>query len=236
MLHWHEWMDQFHFGSTGWKDLDCGTISAGERNCEIWTCAPERRRHPGPELRLKTNAFATGPIAMQADGKIIFKATFAPENSDVMWASVLRSAPDGSIDSSFSSELHGILRSIAIQSNGRILAAGELFTQDGRRYALDRLLSDGSPDPEFHQTRFVTNGDAWTMTTQPDDKILVAGLFEDVNGNPRRNLARLNSDGSLDTFFDAGVALPGFATSIALQADSNVLVSGGVFANPDSIQ
>ena len=65
-----------------------------------------------------------------------------------MWASVLRSAPDGSIDSSFSSELHGILRSIAIQSNGRILAAGELFTQDGRRYALDRLLSDGSPDPE----------------------------------------------------------------------------------------
>src|SRR6266700_3781092 len=40
-------------------------------------------------------------------------ATFAPENSDVMWASVLRSAPDGSIDSSFSSELHGILRSIA---------------------------------------------------------------------------------------------------------------------------
>src|SRR6266700_4521634 len=59
---------------------------------------------------------------------------------------------------------------------------------------------------------------------------------EDVNGNPRRNLARLNSDGSLDTFFDAGVALPGFATSIALQADSNVLVSGGVFANPDSIQ
>src|SRR6266700_3504442 len=65
---------------------------------------------------------------------------------------------------------------------------------------------------------------AWTMTTQPDDKILVAGLFEDVNGNPRRNLAHLNSDGSLDTFFDAGVALPGFATSIALQADSNVLV------------
>ena len=109
------------------------------------------------------------------NGKIIFNATFAPEDSDVMWASVLRSAPDGSIDSSFSSELHGILRSIAIQSNGRILAAGELFTQEGRRYALDRLLSDGSPDPEFHQTGFVTNGDAWTMTTQPDDKILVAG-------------------------------------------------------------
>src|SRR3989442_878190 len=41
------------FGSTGWKDLDCGTISAGERNSEIWTCAPERRRHPGPELRIE---------------------------------------------------------------------------------------------------------------------------------------------------------------------------------------
>ena len=39
------------------------------------------------------------------------------------------------------------------------------------------------------------------MYVQPDLKIMIAGNFANVAGQPRKKVARLNSDGSLDTSF-----------------------------------
>lgn len=76
------------------------------------------------------------------------------------------------------------------------------------------------------------------MVLQPDGKILVGGNFNSYTGSgctsgggsvTRNYVARLNSDGSLDTTFaPVGTGLNGAVSALALQADGKVL-AGGVF-------
>lgn len=64
-----------------------------------------------------------------------------------------------------------------------------------------------------------------------DQKILIAGNFTSVNGQPKNKLARLNSDGSLDTTFDANW-IQGksnqevYILSMTVQSDGKILISG----------
>ena len=71
------------------------------------------------------------------------------------------------------------------------------------------------------------------IAVQPDNKILIGGSFSSINGTQQNGIARLNSDGSLDTTFNAPLEPfgPGQSASvraIALQPDGKILV-GGVF-------
>ena len=61
---------------------------------------------------------------------------------------------------------------------------------------------------------------------QPDGKILIGGSFTTVLGVTRNNIARLNTDGTLDTAFNPNANDDVY--SIAVQADGKILV-GGVF-------
>src|SRR5262249_10839638 len=52
----------------------------------------------------------------------------------------------------------------------------------------------------------IVNGSEISATAvQPDGKIIIAGEFSSVLGVPRLNIARLNSDGTLDMGFDPHV-------------------------------
>ena len=44
----------------------------------------------------------------------------------------------------------------------------------------------------------------WSVAVQNDGKLILGGFFGAVNGAPRRNLARLNVDGTLDETWDPG--------------------------------
>jgi len=59
---------------------------------------------------------------------------------------------------------------------------------------------------------------------QPDGKIILAGLFTSVLGQPRANIARLNSDGTLDLGFDPSAN--GAVGSVAIQPDGKILLAG----------
>ena len=99
---------------------------------------------------------------------------------------------------------------------------------------------DGSLDPTFSAPQFTTttvSGAAFpkaaALALQPDGKIIVGGYFDKVNGVTRFNVARFNSDGSLDTTFDAGSSVKsedaptyGPISSIALQPDGKMLIAG----------
>lgn len=43
------------------------------------------------------------------------------------------------------------------------------------------------------------------IAVQPDGKLMIGGDFTQFNGVTRNRVARLNSDGSLDTSFDPGL-------------------------------
>ncbi|TNE81484.1 MAG: T9SS type A sorting domain-containing protein [Bacteroidetes bacterium] len=86
----------------------------------------------------------------------------------------------------------------------------------------------GSLDLSFNANGVGPNDVVRTIVTQNDGKILIGGDFTTYNGVSRSKLARLNSDGTLDTGFTIGTGVNpnGSVKSIALQADGKILVAG----------
>jgi len=73
---------------------------------------------------------------------------------------------------------------------------------------------------------------------RPEGRILILGSFSSVAGTNRNQLARLNSDGSLDRSFDPGAGPMGTLSALRLLADGRILVGGNFetfqgFARPD---
>ena len=98
----------------------------------------------------------------------------------------------------------------AIQSDGKIVLAGESFNGTDRDFALARYNSDGSLDSSFGSGgKVVTpigNQDesAGDIAIQADGKIIIAGYSINANSLVDFALARYNTNGSLDTSFGSG--------------------------------
>jgi len=94
---------------------------------------------------------------------------------------------------------------------------------------------EGLNDPTFNSARendrFGYGADATVraIAVQADGKILIGGMFTHFNGVPRRGLARLNVNGSVDSDFNQGVGLAPFATiPICALADLLIEPSGKI--------
>lgn len=60
----------------------------------------------------------------------------------------------------------------------------------------------------------------------PNGKIIIAGSFTSYNGIDRNRIARLNQDGFLDLTFDPGEGANNTITSLTIQDDGSIIVSG----------
>ncbi len=137
--------------------------------------------------------------------------------------------------------------SVAIQPDGKIVAAGHSWNGTNQDFALTRYNPNGSLDTAFSgdgmlTTDFVGGKDdiAYGVAIQPDGKIVVAGnAYGDPNNASNRDfaLARYNPNGTLDTSFDAdGRVLTDFgngrvhigesAYSVAIQSDGRIVAAG----------
>ncbi|RZK99331.1 MAG: hypothetical protein EOO62_24955, partial [Hymenobacter sp.] len=133
--------------------------------------------------------------------------------------------------------LDGPVTSLAVQPDGKVVIGGSFTSYNGtQRNFLTRLNADGSLDPGFVLTGFGITSNVYTIALQADGKVLVGGGFVySYNGTTRSYLVRLNTDGSLDTGFTlAGTGLNGFVSSLAVQADGQVLV-GGYFTTYNNV-
>ena len=126
--------------------------------------------------------------------------------------------------------------SLLIQTDGKILIGGGFTNVAGNpRKSIARLAADGSVDPGFNPGIGPDYG-VYSLGQQMDGKILIGGSFYNVSGAPRRCLARLNSDGSLDSYFvppAAGIAstIDGIS-AMAVQPDGKILIGGSFYLNP----
>jgi uncharacterized delta-60 repeat protein len=68
------------------------------------------------------------------------------------------------------------------------------------------------------------------MALQPDGKIIAAGKFTSFNGKAVNKIARLNSNGSLDTIFKSKINFSGDIHAVGIQSNGKILVGG--FFNP----
>ena len=71
-----------------------------------------------------------------------------------------------------------------------------------------------------------TDGKVTVIERQSGKKLVIAGDFRRVNGVLRNGIARLGSDGSLDSSFDARAGADGLIRSLAILEDGRMLVGG----------
>jgi uncharacterized delta-60 repeat protein len=187
-------------------------------------------------------------VVVQPDGKIVVSGhSFNGSSFDF---SLVRYNADGSLDTSFDGDgkiatgiaFHDASYSVALQSDGKLVAAGHSLTGIGvNDFALVRYNTDGSLDTSFDGDGKVTtdfggtNDVGQSVAIQSDGKILVAGVS--ANGSSVDfALARYNSDGTLDISFDSdGRVTTSFAagsdagSSVTLQPDGKIIVAGQSF-------
>jgi len=139
-------------------------------------------------------------------------------------------------DSSFNPETgsKGDVGPISIQPDGKILVGGNFDFFNGiSRIGIARLNTDGSVDTSFNPETRVTgkSKDIYSIALQSDGKILIVGSSTTHHVDATYNIARLNTDGSLDTSFNSETTGSYIELySVALQSDGKILIGGG-FSN-----
>ncbi len=166
--------------------------------------------------------------ALQTDGRIVVAGEGA----------LARHLPDGTLDASFGVAgrvaFPYYARSIAIQTDGSIVAVGgtdEFYFED---FVVARYLSNGTLDTSFDAdgillTDFGGTETAYGVAIQANGRIVVVG-----GSNDSIVIARYNTDGALDATFDGdGKFIRRFNTnrsdtaySVAIDANGKIVVAG----------
>lgn len=173
-------------------------------------------------------------ILIQPDGKIILAGNYLAIGGTPRLR-VARLNADGSLDASFN-PLGGVddkVFSAGLQPDGKVLIGGNFSNVNGvaRKY-IARLNPDGSLDTSFVVTGWTAppitqqGPGVFSLKILPNGKILIGGGFLTVEGQPRNNIARLNSNGSLDTAFSIGAGFNNNVMAMLLQPDGKILAGG----------
>ena len=192
--------------------------------------------------------FVTAAV-IQSDGKIVVGGL--SDASGIPYDfTLVRYNPSGTLDLTFNttgkvltdftgSGNSDALQALAVQSDGKIVAAGESFTSGGSSFAVARYEMTGILDATFNTTGKVLtafasgNASAQAVVIQSDGKIVTAGSFDDGNREgPDFALARYNVDGSLDSTFNSTgkvvTDIGGFdvAYGVGIQPDGKIVAAG----------
>jgi hypothetical protein len=124
----------------------------------------------------------------------------------------------------------GVVKAVAIQTNGQAIIGG-FFTSYNTTpvYGIARLLTNGWLDTSFNNVLDGgVNGFVTSIVIDASGRIIIGGSFSSYDGNltPAPNIARLNSDGSLDKTFNTGIGFNSSVYALAIDANSNILVGG----------
>lgn len=170
-------------------------------------------------------------IIIQDDSRMLISGLFTDYNG-LSRAHVARVNIDGTLDTSFdpgsgaNNPIYalGLVRSGSLK--GKVIVGGSFSTMGGfARPYVARLDTNGVVDQTFN-TGSGPNGTVFATLVQDDGKVIIGGDFTTVNLKPAPYLARLNTDGSLDTNFTANINFNASVRSLALQSDGKMVVGG----------
>ena len=181
-------------------------------------------------------------VLVQSDGKIVAAGTSGNGSNNVFLA--VRYNTGGSLDATFGTggkvttsfgSGYACANSAAVQSDGKIVAAGSYYMGGGAVFAVVRYNTDGSLDATFGMGGKVTTSIGFyadygnSVALQSDGKIVVAG----VSNNDDIAVVRYNTDGSLDATFGTGGKVTtsigsgmDYGNSVVLQSNGKIVVTG----------
>ena len=199
------------------------------------------------------NPSANGSIycfVVQEDNRVLLGGGFSTlqpigARSATTRNGIARLNADGTLDTGFNPSANGAVRTMALQAEGKVVVGGDFgsfgpnsSTLSTSRRRIARLNADGTVDPGFDPTVNYAvvfppsvNPSVYTVAVQTDGKVLLGGVFNTLQPNgattatPRKGIARVNADGTVDTGFDPKADSSIF--NVALQADGRMLIGGG---------
>jgi uncharacterized delta-60 repeat protein len=166
-------------------------------------------------------------IRLQPDGKILVGGTFTSCNGHPA-LNLVRLTPNGGIDSSFHSPIScsSWVRDIEIQADGKILVAGDFDNYDSLPIGrIVRLHSNGDIDTSFRAGMYFDQP-IYSIALQNDGKIVCGGLFTEYDGTTCNRLARLHSNGCLDTTFNTQTGANGTVEEVLIQPNGKIIIAG----------
>lgn len=174
-------------------------------------------------------SYEVNSILIQNDGKIIVVGGFDSYNEAEVPAGIIRLNTDGSVDTSFNPDQEVKYVNIAaLQEDGKIIVVKDILQPDySSIYIPMRLNTDGSVDTTFNSDGYEFNSYMENPVLLDDGKILFSGYFDTYGEQEVFALARLNSDGTLDTTFSLGIVpFDGFGGLMfpTIQPDGKILV------------
>ena len=156
-------------------------------------------------------------VYQQPDGKLLVLAGYDMVSEFDFDSAVLRLHSDGSPDASFGTNGRVVIdfagdydhvTELAVQADGKIIAAGSSTGPTGSDFTLARFNPDGSIDVTFDDDGVVTldvGGDEHVdgILLLENGQLVITGTTS-ANGNADVVFARFETDGALDTAFGTG--------------------------------
>jgi len=91
-------------------------------------------------------------------------------------------------------------------------------------FNLPSLTINVQPDIDLNYNPNVENGQVTFIVLQSDGKAIIGGEFTSINGTARNYIARLNTDGSLDTTYNPNAN--SYCYGAAIQSDGKAIIGG----------
>lgn len=119
------------------------------------------------------------------------------------------------------------VQAVEVQADHKIVIGGDFTAYNASpRNRIARVLENGQIDNTFNPGTGADNFVS-AIALLDDGKMLIAGGFTSYNGTQRYGIARLMTNGLLDTTFNPGLgAQDGAIRTIALQSDGKILIGG----------
>lgn len=200
---------------------------------------------------IRESTDAAYAVAIQPDGKIVVSGRSDSNPVFVTSFAMVRYNTNGSIDTAFGNNGivvmpgpgNAITDSLAIQSDGKIVVAHNIFFSASFSYGLTvlRYNANGSPDTSFNTTGSLstvvgTNVEYAALALQPDGKIVVSCSSYTSNAAGYDFwVVRYHTNGAIDESFGnnglvvtpiGGGASFDVPRSVAIQANGKIIVGG----------
>jgi uncharacterized delta-60 repeat protein len=183
--------------------------------------------------------------AVQPDNKVLICGATYSQSLNNTYPFVSRYLPNGDLDSAFNSTGINIVSSLAtcfpysmvLQDDGKIVLAGQHYSQGNVRGIVIRFNENGSLDSTFNQIGYndisYSSKDYYGRTvTIQGDKIILAGYIHKSNTNYDFFATRFLSNGIIDSTFGInGVVKKDFGgvdvcRGVTVQPDNKIILTG----------